>query len=197
MFINLIDTSLNEKIAKSLSKDPLVLNALQALEGEVPTRFRSRLSDWLYKDGILTYQGQVFLPDQNNVRQQVVKLHHGHPTAGHPDYLKTHQLMSEGYWWPGMAQHIWIFIEGCSICQQNKTNTHPIVPPLNPIPSEQTLQFKQISYDLITRLPLSNGYDALLVVVDHGLSKGVIIWPMKKTITADGIAAIIFQKLYS
>ena len=76
-------------------------------------------------------------------------------------------------------------------------NTHSTVPPLNPIPSEQTLPFKQISYDLITGLPLSNSFDALLVVVDHGLSKGVILCPMKKTVTTDGIATIIFQKLYA
>ena len=37
LFLNLIDTDLNKKIAKSLEKDPLVLNTLQALEGEVPT----------------------------------------------------------------------------------------------------------------------------------------------------------------
>ena len=42
LFINLIDTDLNEKITRSSKKDPLVLNALQALEGEVPTQFRSR-----------------------------------------------------------------------------------------------------------------------------------------------------------
>ena len=96
-----------------------------------------------------------------------------------------------------MAQYIRKYIEGCSTCQQNKTNTHPMVPPLNPISSEQTLPFKQISYDLITGLPLSNGFEALLVVVDHGLSKGVILCPTKETVTADGVAAIIFQKLYT
>ena len=57
LFINLIDTDLNEKIVRSSEKDPLVLNALHALEGEVPTQFRSRLSDWSYDAGILTYQG--------------------------------------------------------------------------------------------------------------------------------------------
>ena len=34
-------------------------------------------------------------------------------------------------------------------------------------------------------------------MVDHGLSKGVILCPTKKTVTANGIAAIIFQKLYT
>ena len=101
LFINLIDTDLNEKIVKSSEKDPLVLNALPALGGEVPTQFRSRLLDWSYDARILTYQGQVFLPDQDSIRRDIVKLHHDHPTAGHPGYLKTHQLVSAGYWWPG------------------------------------------------------------------------------------------------
>ena len=68
LFINLIDADLNEKIIKSSEKDPLVLNALQALEGEVPTQFRSHLSDWSYDAGILAYQGRVFLPDRDNIR---------------------------------------------------------------------------------------------------------------------------------
>ena len=96
-----------------------------------------------------------------------------------------------------MAQYIQKYVEGCSTCQQNKTNTHPTVPPLNPIPLEQTLPFKQISYNLITGLPLSNGFNALLVMVNHGLSKGVILCPTKKMVTVDGITAIIFQKLYA
>ena len=68
LFINLIDTDLNKKIVKSSEKDPLVLNALHALKGEVPTQFRSCLLDWSYDAGILAYQGRVFLPDRDNIR---------------------------------------------------------------------------------------------------------------------------------
>ena len=96
LFVNLIDTDLNKKITKSSEKDLLVLNTLQALEGEVPTQFRSCLSDWSYNVGILTYQGRVFLPDWDNIRQDIVKLHHDHPTTRHPGYLKTCQLISAG-----------------------------------------------------------------------------------------------------
>ena len=140
---------------------------------------------------------EYFLPDQDNIRRDIVKLHHDHQTAGHPGYLKTQQLVSKGYWWPGMAQFIKKYVEGCSICQQNQTNTHPITPPITPIPSKETLLFKQISYDLITRLPISDGFNALLVVVDHGLSKGVILCPTESKITVEGVASIIFQKLFT
>ena len=153
-------------------------------------------------EGKAKIEGYMSVSDEeahhrDNIRRDIVKLHHDHPTTRHPGYLKTRQLVSAGYWWPGMAQYIQKYMEGCSTCQQNKTNTHLTIPPLNPIPLEQTLPFKQISYDLITGLPLSNGFDALLVVVDHGLSKGVILCPTKKTVTADGITTIIFRKLYT
>jgi len=36
-----------------------------------------------------------------------------------------------------------------------------------------------------------DGYDSILVVVDHGLTKGVILTPCKKTIKADGVADIL------
>ena len=106
-----------------------------------------------------------------------ISLNYDHQTAGHPGYLKTRQLVSMGYGWPGMAQYIKKYIEGCSVCQQNKTNTHPMIPPTTPISSNETLPFKQISYDLIIGLPISGGFNALLVMVDHGLSKGVILCP--------------------
>ena len=96
-----------------------------------------------------------------------------------------------------MAQFIKKYINGCAPCQQNKTNTHPTTPPLNLIISKETLPFKQISYNLITNLPFSNGFDPLLVMVDHGLSKGIILCPTKKTITAKGVTTIVFRKLYT
>ena len=91
-----------------------------------------------------------------------------------------------------MAKFIKAYVDSCAPCQQNKTNTHPIIPALNPIKSGKTLPFKQISYDLITDLPICNGFNPLLVVVDQGLTKGVILCPTKKMITAEGIATIIF-----
>ena len=33
-------------------------------------------------------------------------------------------------------------------------------------------------------------------MVDHGLTKGVILCPTKKTITAEGVAALFFHKVY-
>lgn len=122
---------------------------------------------------------------------------HNHRTTRHPGYLKTQQLLSASYWWPGLAQFVWQYTGGCTICQSNKTITHPTTLLLNPIISWETLPFKQISYDLITDPPVSQGFDSIPVVVDHGLSKGVFLCPTQKIITTEGVATIIFQKLYT
>ena len=45
-------------------------------------------------------------------------------------------------------------------------------------------------------LSLSSSFDSLLVVVDHGLTKGVILDPTKKSITAEGIASLFFHKVF-
>ena len=78
------------------------------------------------------------------------------------------------------------------MCQQNKSNTHPTIPPLTLIKSHASCPFQQVSYNLVTNLPVSSGFDSLLVMVNHGLTKGVILCPTKKSITAEGVATLFF-----
>ena len=50
--------------------------------------------------------------------------------------------------------------------------------------------------DLITDLPPVDGSDALLVMVDQGLSKGVTLCPTNKTVDMDRIRALLHENLY-
>jgi Chromo (CHRromatin Organisation MOdifier) domain len=50
--------------------------------------------------------------------------------------------------------------------------------------------------DLITNLPPAEGSDSILVVVDQGLLKGVILCPTTKTVTMDGIGDLLHENLY-
>ena len=79
------------------------------------------------------------------------------------------------------------FVDGCSTCQQMKPNTHPLAAPLMPIKSHAHWPFQQITMDFITDLPISNGFDSIPTMVDQGLSKGVILMPCNKMITAEDI----------
>jgi transposase InsO family protein len=50
--------------------------------------------------------------------------------------------------------------------------------------------------DLITDLPPAEENDSILVVVDQGLSKGVILCPTTETVTMDGIGDLLHENLY-
>ena len=50
--------------------------------------------------------------------------------------------------------------------------------------------------DFITDLPESHGYDAIMVMVDHGLMKGVILSPCNKTITTKRTVELLLNNVY-
>ena len=50
--------------------------------------------------------------------------------------------------------------------------------------------------DLITGLPLSGEYDAILTIVDHGCSRAALFLPCKTTISGPQIAKLYLRHLY-
>ena len=118
---------------------------------------------------------------------------HSSPLLGHLGRFRTKAIVEHDFWWPGLSMFINNFVAGCAICQQNKARTHPVIPLLSPITSFSSLPFKQLSVNLITDLPLSHGHNSLMVVVDHGLMKGVILAPCSKTVDANGITQLFFE----
>ena len=96
-----------------------------------------------------------------------------------------------------MSTFLHKFIAGCADCQAAKVNTHPTIPGLSPLAIEHPLPFSSISVDLITRLPDSHGYYSVMVMVDHGLTKGVIYCPCTKNIDSEGVAQLFFTNVFS
>ena len=121
---------------------------------------------------------------------------HSSPLSGYLGWFHTKAIIGCDFWWSGLSLFINNFIAGCSVCQQNKAHMHPVSLPLLPIKSTSLLPFKQLSINLIMDLPLSHGFDSLMVIVDHGLMKGVILAPCSKTINANRIAQLFFHHVF-
>ena len=121
---------------------------------------------------------------------------HNSPTLGHMGHFHTKIFLERDFWWPGLSMYINKFIKGCTVCQQNKVNTHLTCPPLNLISSTSILPFKQLSMDLVTNLPLVGSIDSIMVVVNHSLTKGAIIIPCSKTINVAGVGKLFFQNVF-
>ncbi len=85
-----------------------------------------------------------------------------------------------------MKKTVDAYIKGCEVCQHMKMSTqdkavplHPNVIPIGP--------WTHISVDMITRLPKSNGYDALLVIVNR-FSEAIIPIACNIELSAEGWA---------
>ena len=53
---------------------------------------------------ILFYQGHNYIPQDKELRQNILKTFHDHETAGHPGELQTYNAVQQHYWWPVLGQ---------------------------------------------------------------------------------------------
>ena len=106
------------------------------------------------------------------------------------------QLLKEWFFWPHMAKMMNNFVEGCTTCQQMKPNTHPTTVPLMPIISHTTRPFQQVMLDFITDLPISSSFDSIFIMVNQGLSKGVILCPCNKMINTKETTKLYINNVF-
>ena len=137
------------------------------------------------------------VPTDEQLRHDVLSQYHDSPTAGHPGRDNMITLVSWHYWWPRMNAWIEQYVKGCAICQQNKIRTTKSRMPLYHIPSDLTeWPFNTIAMDLITQLPQSNGYDAILTIIGQGCSRAMAFLPCSTMITREGIAKLYLQHIF-
>jgi hypothetical protein len=196
MFVRLLDEELMTTLQNhdSDETDPIFSSARDALDGLCLPPMKSVLSDWKITSGILYYKDRAYVIP--SARLAVLQQCHDHLSASHPGRFKTEELVKRDYWWPAMGAYVRRYVEGCALCQQMKADTHPTTPPLVPIDSTVIAPFTHLSMDLITDLPVSGGFDSILVVVDHGLTKGVILAPCTKTVDSAGITKLFLKHVY-
>src|ERR1700744_5343248 len=89
------------------------------------------------------------------------------------------------------------YVKGCTECQRMKINTRPTKAPLQPLyPKMDALPFEVVSMDLITKLPVSQGNNSILMGTDHDCTKAVVLIPCKETATAEDIAALYIRHVF-
>ena len=194
LFIHVINIALTDKITASSSTDSLILNTVRSIHNNSPLFPHSALTDWCFDHPYLYFRDCLYLPP--DACHDLVTTVHLSPASSHAGFFPTYSMLSHNYWWPGMSTFVHHFIASCTICQQMKVNTHPTIPMLSPLPSSCSCLFQQLSINLITDLLLSHGLNSLLVVVNHSLSKGVILTPCNKTIDAKGVAELFFKHVF-
>ena len=134
-------------------------------------------------DGFLyDSSGQMYIPNDDSLCMHIIATHHDSPVAGHPGYQKTQELIERQYYWPRLASDVRSYMSWCDHCACFKgSNTKPAgsAIPLQP----STMPWVDVSADFIMDLPLSNGFNSILTVVDH-FSKEIEFIPCNKTAMA-------------
>jgi hypothetical protein len=137
------------------------------------------------------------VPDDPEMRKDLMDHFHDAPTAGHPGRDETTQAIKRQYWWPNMNAWIEEYVKKCAPCQQNKNLTHLKNTPLYRIaPHPKANPFEEVAMDLITQLPKNSPYDAILTIVDHGCTRAALFLPCATTITGEGIAELYLCNVY-
>ena len=177
------------------------MEALKTLLEEGPMTIQNQLPDWTVEwvEGrqVLYYWGKNYIPKEEELRWDIAKMFHDHPMAGHPRELETYNSIQQHYWWPGLRTYVKNYVQGCRTCQQFKIDWQPTKPSFFPTEGASTTwPFTNCSMDFITDLPPVKGYDSILVVVNQGLTKGIILIPCSKMITAEETAQVLLENLY-
>ena len=145
--------------------------------------------------GIVTFNNQIYVPINKKLRTDITIAHHDGILAGHRGQHATVDLVKKAYWWPGMRGDISRYVSACPVCMRAKPQSKVLATTLSPhdAPPEP---WHTISLDLVGPLPLSNGYDTVLTIVDK-LTKYTYFIPVSKDINSQGIAQIYVDRIFN
>ena len=81
--------------------------------------------EWCQEDGLMLKEGKVYVPKDEKLRAEVIRLHHDTSVGGHGVQWKIAELVTRNFWWPGVTREVKQYVEGYNACQHNKNQTQP------------------------------------------------------------------------
>lgn len=148
-------------------------------------------------EGLMRFKNRIYIPAGNNLRQELLSIHHDDPLAGHFGRTRTLELVQRKYHWPNIDRDVAEYVQDCQVCQGVTAKRHKPYGQLNPLPIPKR-PWAEISMDFITGLPEAmfnkTPVDAILVIVDR-FSKWCLFLPVSKTITAVELAELFHNEV--
>ncbi|KAG0154527.1 hypothetical protein PDIDSM_95 [Penicillium digitatum] len=66
----------------------------------------------------LYYRNRLYVPDNDELKAEILRLCHDKPTVGHPGRSKTYELLSREYYWPRVYQYVSDWTKNCHTCRR-------------------------------------------------------------------------------
>ena len=139
-------------------------------------------------------EGKIYVPKDEELRVEIIRLHHDVPVAEHGGRWKMVELVTRNYWWPGVTRDIGKYVEGCDLYQRMKNRTEE---PVGKLKLSEVLQktWTHLMVDFITKLLVVAGKDAVLVVCDR-LSKMTYFVATTERMSAEGLARLFRDNVW-
>lgn len=169
------------------------MEAIDVIKASGPRALAKGLQKWNYEDELIWHQGKIYVPPDDDLKKNIVRMYHNSIATGHPGRCKTYVLVSNNFWWPEMSMFIKEYVTGCAIYQNTKSIMHPTQTPLmlNKIPKGP---WQTVIMDFITDLLHVGLYDSIHMTVDRS-TKGVVYTPCAKAIDAEGTADLYMKNI--
>src|SRR5258708_1737796 len=163
--------ALAESITTAYTEDKLA----KKIHKQIKTT--NQLDGWTEREGCLLFCEQKYVPNKGTLWLHTIHNHHDHPTAGHFRETKTMELICHNYHWPGMRCMVGDYVRSCTSCAHTKATCHK-------------------PYGLLKQLPMSEGFTAILVIVDR-LTKQSLFIPTHNTLDTPHLALLFLPPLFS
>lgn len=161
---------------------------------QAPLDVRRRFQEYTFYDGLLRFRDQIYVPDDEELKRQILRSRHDALAAGHQGRTKTLELVMRTFYWPTLRRYVYRYVDGCDLCQRSKATRHARYGLMQPIPAAQA-PWKRVSTDFIVKLPKSGGYDSIMVVVDKNTKLAHFI-PTNETIDSNGTASLYLHNVW-
>lgn len=143
-----------------------ITELMNAKLNPISSKLKKATIEYEVKNGILYNKGRIEVPNDNHFKYLIVKSQHDSLLAGHPGRAETLSLIKRCFSWPLLKSYVNRYVDGCDSCLRVKSTTQKPLRSLEPLPIPAG-PWTDISYDLITKLQESNGFDSILTVVDR------------------------------
>jgi len=186
------EVDLLEKIKKARSKDEDVIRAVEEMKKTGIKELRG--NEWKIEEDLVLKEGKVYVLKDEELRVEVIWLHHDVPAAGHKGRWKTVELVTQNYWWPGVTRDVGKYVEGCDLCQRMKNRMEELAGKLKLSEVPQKM-WTHLTVDFITKLLVVVGKDVILVVCDR-LSKMTHFVATTEGTSAEGLARLLQDNVW-
>ena len=164
-----------QKWIKAYNEDPRLRSMVEKLRQRQTVEGFSLTPQGLLEQEIGGRQ-KIVVP--KSLRQQVLHECHDVPSVGHVGIRRTLELVQRQWHWRGLPGDVASYVRSCPTCQAIKSDTRAKAGLLQPL-EVPIRKWQQVTTDLVTDLPESNGFTAIAVFVDR-MTKMVHFCPLHK-----------------